>query len=160
MSTTTATTQHLNDALAIMDSDPQSAPIATFIRAMDVRFASFETDKNAIAVYNPRTKLIWINTMYPCDIEELAVTLVHEGTHAMDYANGTAKLTGSAVPIEFHAYTVMAEYWDRRFPNGRHVTNDENEKSVNEWVTFMKKGTLHAKVENDERMRSFAFLFD
>lgn len=134
--------KRLDDALAIMDTDPEAKVIADFIRTLPTDFADFEHDKESFAVYNPYTKMIWINTQYPEEVEELASTLVHEGTHAMDYANGTAVIDGDVIPIETHAYEVTVRYWERRFPHGRHVTNSNNERSNNDWVDAMHNGTL------------------
>lgn len=109
----------------------------------------------------PRTSVARYNYLENCiqvgpevvSVETLAAVLLHEGTHALDNANGKLSIDPRRDPIsaqvddEVRAFSEDARFWTTLYPNGKHPPLNEAETSENIWQEAYQRSLLRLNVE-------------
>lgn len=86
------------------------------------------------------------------EAEDGAVTLIHEGTHALDSTSGVSTIGSNRVLAEQRATREGMKFLDSRYPNGaRKPILDGYDPDANDWLAEFRKGTLDKLVEDQTR---------
>lgn len=121
--------------------------IANLLRTIPITTATL--DSSTLAQYGPTpAPHIEVSEAATFETEDLAASLIHEGTHALDQQNGilgSAQDLDALIPSEQRAKRVEVDFIKGRNPAGKPV-RDVYDEDINRWIADDKVGNLDSRV--------------
>lgn len=121
---TNTNTELLAQAIGIIAAEPTLRPVADILRTLPISFGPRPDGTIATFSLTPHPHII-VTDGEPLEVNTLAATLLHEGTHALDHATGKlsdgphgASGVSAYISDEIRAARAESEFWANRYPNG------------------------------------------
>jgi len=131
----TPTDRRLQDALALLDADPQTSHLHAVLDANRVRLEFAPMASGIYARYSVPRHVVEIDERWAdADVATLAAVIAHEATHAQDAVSGYLARGGATACIdsEMRAFHTSARFWIKQFGvHGKPEVSDELEQQLN-----------------------------